>query len=142
MNIKFRIDSLKKIADLKSDIKLFYNEVNAGNYLNKLAPLVNSSIQIRVQESGKGVTNSMPKYSDKYAIRRAKTGRQISYRDLTYSGNMFASLRHRVEGRRAILFFGGLAESKKARKQEIWKNVYKYSYPIIGLVLAGIIITK
>ena len=34
------------------------------------------------------------------------------------------------------------AETKKARKQELWKNVYKYSYPIIGIIVAGIIVTK
>ena len=34
------------------------------------------------------------------------------------------------------------AETKKARKQERLKNLYKFGYPILAIIVTGIIITK
>ncbi len=33
-------------------------------------------------------------------------------------------------------------ESKKARKERMWKQIYKWSYPAAALIVTGIIITK
>lgn len=126
MKINIGYDSIAKIVNLKKRFTEQKNDIESGKILEKIAPIVNSSIQIRVQDRGEGVRGKMPKYSQMYVLRKSATGRQAVYRDLTYSGNMFQSLTYRIEGRRAILFFNSEAERKKAQGNQ-------KRYPFFGI---------
>jgi hypothetical protein len=91
-------------------------EMEYGEFLKKLAFLINSSIQRRVQNEGLKPDNSkLSPYSKQYAAFKSKRGRQVGYRDLTYTGNMWQALTATKMGKQsAKLFFAGAEQAKKA----------------------------
>lgn len=92
------------------------NAFKYADFLQNLAFLLNSSIQRRVQEKGLGADGrKLSPYSKKYQQFKQKTGRQSSYRDLTYTGNMWQALTATKMGTDAAkMFFGSATEAKKA----------------------------
>ena len=87
-----------------------------SNFLYETALLLNGKIQQRVQSKGQGSSGkSLKRYTKDYASRRASTGRQSKFRDLTYSGNMFQSLTAEKIGNNQVkMFFGSATEKAKA----------------------------
>lgn len=85
-------------------------------FLSEIAFLLNGKIQRRVQRRGQGTKGKMPLYSERYERFRKKKGRQISRRDLTFTGLMWQSLSViKKPGRKqAEMFFSGAEEAKKA----------------------------
>lgn len=63
--------------------------------------------------------NAFAPYSEKYAKRKAASGRKTSPVDLTYSGNMLSSIQTKVEdtpsGATGTIFFGSALEAAKAQ---------------------------
>lgn len=100
-----------------------------GDLMLKIGLGINSIIQERTQNEGKGSNDrKMPLYSRSYArLRRdgridKKTnrtvggGRQISKRDLTFSSKMWTSLTAtRISKKKVKLHFAGADENSKAR---------------------------
>jgi hypothetical protein len=85
-------------------------------FLTKIAFLLNSRIQRRVQGRGQGIKGRMPSYSRSYKVTRRKKGRQTSKRDLTFTGNMWQSLSvtSKTFNKQAIMFFSGAEDNRKA----------------------------
>lgn len=100
-----------------------------GDLMLKVGQGINSIIQERTQDQGKGSKGGkMPLYSRSYARlrrdgrvnrktgRREGGGRQVSKRDLTYSSNMWTSLTaSRISKKKVKLHFAGADENNKAR---------------------------
>ena len=88
-----------------------------NKFLLSTAFLLNSKIQRRVQQRGFGVKGKMPLYKSKaYRSFRRKRGREITKRDLTFTGRMWQSVSAiiRTSRKQAIMFFGGVEENRKA----------------------------
>ena len=103
---------LKKLAKKLETTK---KDFDTGKFLEETAQLVNSSIQIRVQKDGKGVLGKkMNAYSGKYGTFKQDSGRNISFRDLTFSGTMWESLTTSKARNQAKMFFGGAESVNKA----------------------------
>jgi len=88
-----------------------------GDLMLKIGLGINSIIQERTQKEGKGSKGGkMPLYSRSYARKRQRTGRATRSRDLTYTGNMWASLTaSRISKKKVKLHFAGADENNKAR---------------------------
>ena len=100
-----------------------------GDLMLKIGQGINSIIQERTQDQGKGSNGGkMPLYSRSYARlrrdgrmdrktgRRVGGGRQVSKRDLTFSSKMWTSLTaSRVNKKKVKLHFAGADENNKAR---------------------------
>jgi len=107
----------KKVKGFDSDLML------------KIGQGINSIIQERTQDQGKGSNSGkMPLYSRSYARlrrdgrvdrktgRRVGGGRLISKRDLTFSSKMWTSLTAtRISKKKVKLHFAGADENNKAR---------------------------
>lgn len=104
------------LSDLVKDLEEVQKQFEYGEFLQRLAFLLNSSIQRRVQDKGVGSDGrKLSPYSKQYANYKKSTGRQTKYRDLTYTGNMWQSLTATKLGSDAArMFFGSAAEAKKA----------------------------
>lgn len=98
-NIQKVIDTL---PDIMSDVML------------TIANDAKALIQRRVQQKGLNASgNHTPKYSDSYAKRRQKKGRQINFMDLTDTGEMWRSIgvtNNRKEPNRTIVTVAGRDE--------------------------------
>lgn len=112
MAVKGNLDKLIKKLEKKNQ------GIETANFVQKVAILLNSAIQRRVQSSGRGVYSALKEYEEKYANFRKSRGRQVAYKDLTFSGKMFASLTTEKVGRKVRMFFGSAAEAKKAYKNQ------------------------
>lgn len=88
-----------------------------GDLLLKIGQGINSIIQERTQDQGKGSNGQkMPSYSRSYARKRQRTGRSIRSRNLTYTGKMWTSLTAtRISKKKVKLHFAGADENNKAR---------------------------
>ena len=82
----------------------------------KIGQGINSIIQERTQDQGKGSNGGkMPLYSRSYARLRKRKGRGTR-RDLTYTGKMWTSLTvTRISKKKVKLHFAGADENNKAR---------------------------
>ena len=103
-------------SELVKDLEQVQNQFEYGDFLQRLALLLNSSIQRRVQNQGLGADGKkLSPYSKQYANYKSQTGRQNKYRDLTYTGNMWQALTSTKLGSDAArMFFGSATEAKKA----------------------------
>lgn len=88
--------------------------METGSFLARIAPLINTSIQTRVQDQGLGIRGKMAAYKNRYATYRQAKGRQNKYRDLTFTGKMWGSLSVERLGANIRLFFSGAEDAKKA----------------------------
>ncbi len=88
-----------------------------GDLMLKIGLGINSIIQERTQDEGKGSNGGkMPLYSRSYARKRQRTGRITRSRDLTYTGKMWTSLTAtRISKKKVKLHFAGADENNKAR---------------------------
>jgi hypothetical protein len=88
-----------------------------GDLMLKIGLGINSIIQERTQDQGKGSKGGkMPLYSRSYARKRQRTGRSVRSRDLTYTGKMWTSLTAtRISKKKVKLHFAGADENNKAR---------------------------
>lgn len=101
--------------NLVNELKNIDKNFNSGAFLEDTAKLVNSSIQIRVQKEGKGVKGlKMKPYSGSYGTYKQSKGRNISYRDLTFTGKMWQSLTTSRSRNEAKMFFGNAESVNKA----------------------------
>jgi len=99
---------VKKLDKINKDF-------DSGEFLEDTAKLINSSIQVRVQKDGKGVKGlKMKTYSGPYGTFKQNSGRQIAFRDLTYSGSMWQSLTTSKGKNQAKMFFGDAESVNKA----------------------------
>ena len=103
------------LKGLENKLKAIDSGFNTGDYLEKTAQELNSSIQVRVQKGGKGVKGlKMKPYSGSYGTFKNSTGRQTAYRDLTFSGKMWQSLTTSKTKNEARMFFGNAESVNKA----------------------------
>ena len=110
-----RINITGSLTSLSNKLLNIQKATQNAEFIEDLAPLIASSIVQRVQKRGLGLDGKpMKQYSPKYKERRLKGGRNVSYRDLTYSGKMFQSLTSQKRGSEVVIFFGSMAEKKKA----------------------------
>lgn len=102
--------------------KLFENlasfQLELPRLLLRMAFLIKSSITDRVQRRGMGVNKALSKYSIMTKSIRKAAGRQVAYKDLTFTGRMFNSMSVSGGSTRAIVFFGSKDEERKALAQE------------------------
>ncbi len=96
--------------------KIIKKDKGITKFLTEIAFLLNSKIQRRVQQRGQGVKGKMPLYSKRYEAKRQRKGRQISRRDLTFTGKMWQSLTviAKPARKQAEMFFSGAEENRKA----------------------------
>lgn len=112
--------TVKIKGGLRSKINLIEGQKAAiegkTDFFTDLAKLINSSIQIRVQRNGEGTDGKkMKPYSDKYSRYKQNKGRNVNFRDLTFSGNMWQSLTAEKFSSGARLFFNSAENVNKAR---------------------------
>ena len=115
---KANIDK-RQLDKLKKEI-VFFGERTMPMEILKLGFLLNTKIKQRVQNKGQGVNLRTMKYkSASYKRKRAKTNRQTSYKDLTFSGKMWASLTADFFGVGKVrLYFSGREEMVKAANND------------------------
>jgi len=91
------------------------------DFLLDLAVKLNESIRERVQNRGFGSSlTPMPKYSKKHRNKRKRRGLQTSFRDLTFTGNMFNSQTEEKIGiNRVAMFFKGSEDNKAFFNEKI-----------------------
>lgn len=87
----------------------------APDFIEKLADRVRVSIRERVQEKGMGIKKKLKKYSPAYARYKKKKGRKTSFRDLTFSGDMWLALDTKTKKKQTTIFFKSEAEKEKAK---------------------------
>jgi hypothetical protein len=88
-------------------------------------------IVLRTQ-SGKDVDgSSFAPYTPKYAEHRKKKGRKEAPVDLTFTGNMLASIQTKVEkvsdGYLGTIYFGSALEALKARGNQLRRRFFGFS---------------
>lgn len=115
---------LKVKGNFKTTIKVLEDQKAAldgkTDFFEKLAQLINASIQLRVQRYGQGTDGQkLSPYTTKYSDWKKAKGRNTKFRDLTFSGNMFQSLSAEKDGPGARLFFRSASETNKARGNEL-----------------------
>ena len=103
----FKISVKGNFKNLEKTFKK--KNVDMPNFIEKIAQEANASIQRRVQNKGLDVkTRSMPRYTKPYEAFKRRRGRQVSFRDLTFSGKMWQSLTtQKVGGNKVKMFFMG-----------------------------------
>lgn len=101
----------------------------SGKSVEGIAQLLNSSIQRRVQEQGKGVDNKKMKmpYTKAYAKIKKDSGRQTKIRDLTFSGSMWQALTTERIRKGARMFFGGVEAANKAEGNQNFDKFFGLS---------------
>ena len=112
-----------------ADIRVKYNSIEVKNYLNSILKRTPSAIEQslnRVSAYGvKQITEKTQKgkppdggsfegYAKSTRKSRLKRGRQVSFVDLTDTGQMFRSLTWNAKGNKSELFFRRQAENRKA----------------------------
>ena len=112
-----------------ADIRVKYNSIEVKNYLNSILKRTPSAIEQslnRVSAYGvKQITEKTQKgkppdggsfegYAKSTRKSRLKRGRQVSFVDLTDTGQMFRSLTWKAKGYKSELFFRRQAENRKA----------------------------
>lgn len=103
------------LKNLTKNLKAINKDFDSGEFLEDTAKLLNSSIQIRVQKDGKGIRGKkMKPYSGKYGTFKQNSGRQVAFRDLTFSGKMWQSLTTSKSKNQAKMFFGNAESVDKA----------------------------
>lgn len=117
----FKIKTSGTFKDVIENLEEQKNSVEGkNNWLLDLATELNSKIQIRVQRFGKGSDgNKMKEYSESYSKKKSDSGRNVSFRDLTFSGNMWQSLSSSKINSGARMFFNSASETNKARGNEM-----------------------
>ena len=104
--------NLKNLINKLSNVDRGFN---SGESLENIAKLVNSAIQVRVQKDGLGILGKkMKPYSGPYGTYKENSGRQVGFRDLTYSGSMWQSLTTSRGRNQAKMFFGNAESVNKA----------------------------
>lgn len=103
---------------LVSHLETVKKQISGGEFVIRLAQLLNSSIQLRVQRSGIGSKGEMSPYSAAYATWKGNRGRNTKFRDLTYSGKMWQSLTTTPVSGGAKMFFGNAESANKAKGNE------------------------
>lgn len=98
-----------------SHLEMVKRQVSGGDFMTRLAQLLNSSIQIRVQRNGVGSKGQMSPYSASYAAWKSSKGRNTKHRDLTFSGKMWQSLTTAPVIGGARMFFGNAESANKAK---------------------------
>jgi len=100
-------------------LKKLEQEFKTGNFLERTAQLLNSSIQLRVQRKGEGLDGKvLSPYKPAYADWKSNKGRQVGYRDLTFSGKMWQSLSTSKISGGAKMFFNGAENVNKMKGNE------------------------
>lgn len=103
------------LGQLSKKIENKFAKLSSGAELEKIAQTLNGAIQIRTQKQGRGISGQkMRKYSPQYAAFKSSTGRNTSFRDLTFTGNMWKSLTTSRGINSATMFFGSAQETNKA----------------------------
>jgi hypothetical protein len=108
--IQFKKDAaIKALNDLTERVNSLYSA------MLRTGQLINTSIKQRSQK-GVGIEGKMPGYTPAYKKWKKKKGRQVSTRDLTFSGKMWVALTEALVGKNGVrLFFGSADEQKKAQ---------------------------
>jgi len=103
----------------------FYEEINRklsvpalNKFILETAGLINTSIKMRVQRKGIGSYGRMAGYSRMYSQYKGQSGRQVAFRDLTYSGKMFQALTETLIAPMTVKSFFIGAEAKKAEEND------------------------
>jgi len=112
-----------------ADIKIKFNTIDATNYLKKISRKTPRAIKqslARVSQFGiKQITEKTQKgqkpdggtfepYAKSTRKSRSEKGRQVTFVDLTDTGQMFRSLTWNAKGKKSELFFRRQAENRKA----------------------------
>ena len=112
-----------------ADIRVKYNSIEVKNYLNSILKRTPSAIEQSLnrvsaygvkqitEKTQKGKTpdgGSFEGYAKSTRKSRLKRGRQVSFVDLTDTGQMFRSLTWNAKGNKSELFFRRQAENRKA----------------------------
>ncbi len=103
------------LGKLSKKIENKFIKLSSGAELEKIGQTVNDEITIRTQQQGRGISGKkMRKYSPQYAAFKSSTGRNASFRDLSFTGNMWKSLTTSTGINSAKMFFGSTNETDKA----------------------------
>ena len=84
----------------------------------RIGLLVKSSIIERVQKRGMGIDKALSKYSIASIAKRKAGGRQVGFKDLTYTGRMMNSITVMGDRNKAVVAFGSKSEENKALGHE------------------------
>lgn len=129
----------KKVQLLLQDFK--NKAINTKFALLRIGFLINHDIQNRVQTRGEGLNGAkLPAYSVKYGAYRQRKGR-TAFRNLTFTGRMFASLTARTIGANKVLLgFGGpeVAKAKGNNERTPFFGIDRSGNSIIASELAKI----
>jgi hypothetical protein len=82
--------------------------------LGRTAEFLMGLIKQRTQKGKNADGVAFPPYKPEYKAFRRKEGKQVSFPDLNFSGNMLSSMTQKANSKQAILFFASKFETLKA----------------------------
>ena len=112
-----------------ADVKIKANTINVSNYikklqrtiprditkaLNKVSAYAVDQIQTKTQKGELPDGGRFKPYAKSTRKSRQEKGRQVSFVDLTDTGQMFRSLTWKAKGKQSTLFFRRQSENRKA----------------------------
>ena len=115
----------EKIETLKQEKVILEKEINLLESAGATKDLVIKKLQVRDSLA----TIELEHYATMDSLLREKLDR---YNTITNNYDMLLfSTQEQLN-----------AEAKKARREKLWKNIYRYSYPALGIIIGGILISK
>ncbi len=115
----------EKIETLKQEKVILEKEINLLESAGATKDLVIKKLQVRDSLA----TIELEHYATMDSLLREKLDR---YNTITNNYDMLLfSTQEQLN-----------AEAKKARREKLWKNIYRYSYPALGIVVIGFILAK
>ena len=94
------------------------------------------------QRTAKGVSadnNAFPAYTAEYAFKRKKAGRQTTYPDLNFSGQMLSNITQKSSPTEAIIYFANKFQNVKAlgnqKKRKFFAIGQREQQPIMNIFM-------
>ena len=107
------------ILKINKSLRKVQKSFDDSTFFEKLGLLINSSIQRRVQKEGLDINlREMKPYSLDYGYFKRSTGRNTSFRDLTYTGKMWQSLSVAKINSGSRMFFTGADSKNKVKTNQ------------------------
>ena len=112
MKITPKIDDRRLRKKLDQQIRENPRQIQIA--LGRTAEFLMGVIKTRTQKGKDADGRSFKPYTPEYKAFRRKKGRQVSFPDLNFKGNMLSNMTQKSTSKQAILFFASKAQNLKA----------------------------
>ena len=107
--------------------------------LGRTAEFVMFLIKHRTAKGVSADNNAFPAYTAEYAFKRKKAGRQTTYPDLNFSGQMLSNITQKSSPTEAIIYFANKFQNVKAlgnqKKRKFFAIGQREQQPIMNIFM-------